>query len=187
MIHCDVIQDLLPLYLDDCCSIESRCLVEEHLKECDKCRALMKKMGQELPIEEEVEENLEEGQLLKKSKEVLKKEVKIDYLEKAVKLDIPFNIMLIVFIFYQCIENLKEGSSFNPLEWTYGHSIEDTGMYWVFIVVLISWIIYDIIFLKENKKGTAGIIPWAVAGLSVLFKIGAIVLCGIIGLFVVCM
>lgn len=184
MIHCDVIRDLLPLYLDDCCSIESRRLVEEHLRECDKCRALMRNMGQELTIEEEVEENLEEEQLLRKSKEVLKKEVKIDYLEKAVKLDIPFNIMLIVFTLYQCIENVKAGVPFKPLEWTYGYSIEETGMYWVFIVILISWIIYEVIFLRENKRGTAGIIPWAVAGLSVLFKIGAIVLCGIIGFFI---
>ncbi len=35
---CEVIQDLLPLYEDDCCSSQSRALVEEHLKTCEVCR-----------------------------------------------------------------------------------------------------------------------------------------------------
>lgn len=41
---CKVIEDLLPLYLDDVCSDESRKLVEEHLKECEKCRTLLNNM-----------------------------------------------------------------------------------------------------------------------------------------------
>lgn len=36
---CEVIRDLLALYLDDVCSKESRTLVEEHLQECAECRA----------------------------------------------------------------------------------------------------------------------------------------------------
>lgn len=35
---CEVIQDLLPLYEDDCCSPQSRALVEEHLETCEACR-----------------------------------------------------------------------------------------------------------------------------------------------------
>lgn len=38
IITCDVIQDLLPLYEDECCSEQSRKIVEEHLAECAKCR-----------------------------------------------------------------------------------------------------------------------------------------------------
>ena len=37
-ISCEVIQDLLPLYVDQICSENSKCLVEEHLRECEKCR-----------------------------------------------------------------------------------------------------------------------------------------------------
>lgn len=36
-ISCDVILDLLPLYKDGCCSVQSKKLVEEHLKECEDC------------------------------------------------------------------------------------------------------------------------------------------------------
>lgn len=39
-IECGVIDDLLPLYMDECCSEATRKLVEEHLKECKKCGAL---------------------------------------------------------------------------------------------------------------------------------------------------
>lgn len=35
---CDIIEDLLPLYLDDACSEESKRAVEEHLSSCEKCK-----------------------------------------------------------------------------------------------------------------------------------------------------
>lgn len=36
--NCNVIQDLMVLYADDCCSEESKAIVEEHIKSCDKCK-----------------------------------------------------------------------------------------------------------------------------------------------------
>lgn len=41
---CDVIQDLLPLYEDGCCSKESGALVEAHLAECPQCREALEEM-----------------------------------------------------------------------------------------------------------------------------------------------
>ena len=40
-ISCNVTKDLLPSYLDEICSEESRELVEEHLLECPSCRRFM--------------------------------------------------------------------------------------------------------------------------------------------------
>lgn len=37
---CKIIQDLLPLYIDDVCSDESKNAVEEHLTECATCRTV---------------------------------------------------------------------------------------------------------------------------------------------------
>lgn len=37
---CNVIMDLLPLYIDDCCSEESKALVETHLGSCRKCKQI---------------------------------------------------------------------------------------------------------------------------------------------------
>jgi len=44
MIDCAVVQDLLPLYLDNECSSQSRTLIEEHLKNCDNCRRVLKNL-----------------------------------------------------------------------------------------------------------------------------------------------
>ncbi len=38
---CDVVQDLLPLYVDGVCSADSRQLVEAHLTDCADCRAML--------------------------------------------------------------------------------------------------------------------------------------------------
>ena len=40
-ISCEVARDLLPLYCDDVCSQESRILIDEHLKNCSDCDALL--------------------------------------------------------------------------------------------------------------------------------------------------
>ena len=37
---CNVIQDLMPHYIENMCSAESRELVEAHIAECEKCRQL---------------------------------------------------------------------------------------------------------------------------------------------------
>lgn len=39
-INCNIIKDLLPSYIDDLCSTESKQLVEEHFKECTDCKKL---------------------------------------------------------------------------------------------------------------------------------------------------
>ncbi len=41
---CEIIHDLLPLYVDDICSDPSRRLVEEHLEECPECTDMLKKL-----------------------------------------------------------------------------------------------------------------------------------------------
>ena len=44
MMKCEIIRDLIPLYLDKVCSEDSRKLVEEHLAECSECRKYMKEL-----------------------------------------------------------------------------------------------------------------------------------------------
>lgn len=41
---CNVIKDLIPLYIDKCCSEESVKLVEEHLGDCENCTAELDSM-----------------------------------------------------------------------------------------------------------------------------------------------
>ena len=51
MMNCNVIQDLLLLYAEGCCSEESKAMVEEHLHGCEKCQKVLAEM-QEAPEQE---------------------------------------------------------------------------------------------------------------------------------------
>ncbi len=48
---CNIIRDLLPLYVDECCSDESKNAVEEHINACAECREIIENMKatQEIP------------------------------------------------------------------------------------------------------------------------------------------
>lgn len=48
--ECEIVQDLLPLYLDKVCSPASAALVEAHLADCGECRVLRGAMEQRNPV-----------------------------------------------------------------------------------------------------------------------------------------
>ena len=41
---CNVIKDLIPLYIDDCCSEESHAEVKRHIENCDECKKIFESM-----------------------------------------------------------------------------------------------------------------------------------------------
>ena len=49
-LNCEVIRDLLPLYAEHIASPASTALVEEHLQECDACRAELEQMQMPVPV-----------------------------------------------------------------------------------------------------------------------------------------
>ncbi len=46
---CNMMDDLLPLYIEEACSEDSRLAVEEHLAECSACRSKLQRMQQDNP------------------------------------------------------------------------------------------------------------------------------------------
>ena len=42
--NCNIVKDLIPLYIDRCCSEESKKVVEEHIRDCDDCKKLLEDM-----------------------------------------------------------------------------------------------------------------------------------------------
>lgn len=42
--QCEIVQDLLPLYVDGACSESSAAMVKEHLESCSECKALYEKL-----------------------------------------------------------------------------------------------------------------------------------------------
>lgn len=57
-ITCNIIQDMLPLYVDDVLNVDSRKMVEEHLKDCEACREKRRNMEEDsLPSFAQASEN----------------------------------------------------------------------------------------------------------------------------------
>lgn len=44
-IPCKIIEDLLPMYIDQVCSNETKEIIENHLKQCDKCAKIFHLCG----------------------------------------------------------------------------------------------------------------------------------------------
>jgi len=54
-INCNIAADLLPLYVEDSCSADSKALLEEHLSNCPACRDKLKRMEHFLQPVQKVE------------------------------------------------------------------------------------------------------------------------------------
>lgn len=48
--QCELVKDLMPLYVDEVCSEDSKNIVKEHLAECEACRHLYEKMQSKISI-----------------------------------------------------------------------------------------------------------------------------------------
>lgn len=56
---CEVVLDLLPLYVDDVLGEESKKIVAEHLKSCEECRELLKEIQTEHAVKREEKQQYE--------------------------------------------------------------------------------------------------------------------------------
>ena len=61
-ISCKIIEDLLPLYHDGVCSEESKIVVREHLKDCERCKDFLNTITNET-FEMDVNSNIEESRV----------------------------------------------------------------------------------------------------------------------------
>lgn len=190
---CEIIRDLMPLYLDACCSEGSRKLVEEHIKECESCRILLKQMQQELVIgEEEQQKNLLEEDLLKTGKEVIRSKMREDCMVSAVWMDIPLNIFLLIFGIYTL-------SYWNVVNLDYSYE-QISQMYWgpellvhmygsvgtpYMSGIALYGLAGDIKYLLAARKKCQTEILTSVTVQSILFKAIMLVTFALIGLLLV--
>lgn len=54
---CKIVQDLLPNYIEDLTNEETNLFIEEHLKECSKCKQIFENMKQDLTIDKPVRDS----------------------------------------------------------------------------------------------------------------------------------
>ena len=62
-VHCNIIQDLLPLYADNIVSPESKEIIENHLSHCTECQGILDEIKQSIHIP-----NLSDTTVLRKIK-----------------------------------------------------------------------------------------------------------------------
>lgn len=64
-INCNVIRDLLPLYVDGAVCDDTRWIIEEHLQECPDCRKECELLGKELTLPADSQVSLEDAAVIK--------------------------------------------------------------------------------------------------------------------------
>lgn len=83
-ISCNVIRDILPLYLDDAVSDDTKELVEEHLEICDACRMEADILGSNITLPTNRDVKFSDAKALKKLKgRFLRKKVVVSVLSIA--------------------------------------------------------------------------------------------------------
>jgi len=60
-ISCDIIKDLLPLYIDGVCSSDSIDVIEEHLKECPLCEAELLNLQNNTDIKPSIDKDIDKA------------------------------------------------------------------------------------------------------------------------------
>ncbi len=60
-ISCDIIKDLLPLYIDGVCSSDSIDIIEEHLKDCPHCEAELLNLQKDTDIKPEIDKDIDKA------------------------------------------------------------------------------------------------------------------------------
>jgi len=63
-VTCEIVRDLLPLYIDDLCSNDSKSTIEEHITICDSCRSELQTMQLSITTSSR-EQNLNEAAVVK--------------------------------------------------------------------------------------------------------------------------
>lgn len=136
MIHsCDVVQDLLPLYLDEVCSGESGKLVRDHLHECEKCREMFRLLREdsaaELPPDGE--------EVLKKTSYVLSR--------RAVYSALGILAMVVFWLVFFWQEGLADVGDYRWFSYRF-HEMISLGL----IIVPSAALIWLLVLLHRTRK-----------------------------------
>lgn len=137
MVHsCDVVQDLLPLYLDEVCSGASGKLVRAHLEECEKCRQMLELMTEEAPEEQTAPDG---DAVLKKTSYVLSR--------RAVHSALGVLSMVVFWLVYFWQEKLSDIGDYRYFSYRF-HEMITLGL----IIVPAAALIWLLVLLRKAWK-----------------------------------
>ena len=110
-ITCNVIKDILPLYIDGVVSEDTQKIVDEHLAECSLCRDEMNKLKKTLVIPTNEEIQQETVNVLEKSISSIERTVVKKFIHYSSYFDLIFNIGMIPFIYWLYVIWIKKETS----------------------------------------------------------------------------
>ncbi len=94
-ISCDIIRDILPLYLDDVVSADTKELVEEHLEACDSCKKEADILKKKITLPTNINIGLSDAKVVKGLKNrLLKKKVVISIISMVAAVAIVTGIYM---------------------------------------------------------------------------------------------
>lgn len=167
--ECEIIRDLLPLYLDHVCSEKSRQAVEEHLRHCEECRREAEKMSQDIGID--FVEN--EVQLLEKGKRYIESKAVGELKNRVICIDMVINILLIIVGIYMSLQYAEKMSD----NWL-NVMVMNTG--WV-LMTLVPFVVAEILCLIFRVRRKVPFITEILAQCSIVAKLAlvffALILC----------
>lgn len=107
--NCEIVKDLLPNYIENLLSDETKRYVEEHINSCDDCKRVLQIM--------------KEGKQEETNKEVEEEQIELDYLKKHRKkslilkvLALAFIIVLLIYILSYFLKFVQINSILNKAE-----------------------------------------------------------------------
>lgn len=160
---CEIIRDLLPLYVDGACSEESRKAVEEHIAGCEACRQELGKMkrGVDLDVVEEEVELLKEG---KRSIEV-KARSKLE--STLILVNLIMNILLLVVAIYTIFE--WSGRRYETANEVLNARVQLTGLLvTIFIAPVFCEFLYFILLWRKKTPYLTKLWAFMFMGVEVL-------------------
>lgn len=105
-ISCEIIADLIPLYLEGICSEESKKLVEEHLLSCHSCSEMVKRMQTDCEMEQKIDMNLQEAESIRNLSQKWNKQLILSALAGILSTLI---IVGLSFLIFYCFVGIKIG------------------------------------------------------------------------------
>ena len=173
---CNIIRDLMPLYIDGACSEESKKIIEEHLKECEECRAYLSSMNEENKIIERLS-NEKEAQKIYSfkvvKKRILRKQIISGIIAILIVVSISIATITVLKNIHQTVEykdnisvSMVDGSLVSRLYGSYYTNIKiknvevnDDGTMSNYIFYCISNTVWDDISLKEDMMSEYVLVP----------------------------
>lgn len=110
-ITCNVIKDILPLYIDGVVSEDTQKIVEEHLEECSLCRDEINKLKKTLVIPTNEEIQQETVNILEKSISSIERTIVKKIIHYSSYFDLIFNIGMIPFVYWLYVVWIKKETS----------------------------------------------------------------------------